>query len=463
MNGSRTKSVAKPVVKTFARLVGICAVLMATAWSARATDWTPAEITTEMWFDADDYSTITEASGAVSEWRDKSGNDRHLSQTAFPVAQPVYDATGWSGGKPTLAFDTYNAATRASTLYRDATSDGMPATGYTLFTVIDPRSIDTESWLTCFRNTDGKEHRFQINNNGFVVRSDASNGGSASAAYSTGEKILMMTLDSDVSEIRENGVQTAGNNGTYTPAAITGTFALSSRGGTDGHAGMDADLSEYILVSGAPDQETREKIEGYLAWKWGLEGSLDASHPYKAAAPASDFWTPADTTTVLWLDASDAATITQAGGTVSQWNDKSGNNYHATQGTAADQPFYTASDSILGGMPSIGTGGDYDNVWVNVPSTTAQRTYMLAYFGDGTTTPTTEHSATLSSRARVATVPTGSRAGPTAQTGTLATISTMPGHTGMAAQHPPMSCCPCPGPSGSLTLRSRGPRRASCS
>jgi hypothetical protein len=41
---------------------------------------------------------------------------------------------------------------------------------------------------------------------------------------------------------------------------------------------------------------------------------------------------------VLWLDAADTATITESGGSVSQWNDKSGNGYIFTQGTGAAQP-----------------------------------------------------------------------------------------------------------------------------
>ena len=40
----------------------------------------------------------------------------------------------------------------------------------------------------------------------------------------------------------------------------------------------------------------------------------------------------------LWLDANDSATITQVAGAVSQWNDKSGNGYNATQGTGSRQP-----------------------------------------------------------------------------------------------------------------------------
>jgi hypothetical protein len=40
----------------------------------------------------------------------------------------------------------------------------------------------------------------------------------------------------------------------------------------------------------------------------------------------------------LWLDAADTATITESGGFVSQWNDKSNNGRNFTQSTGANQP-----------------------------------------------------------------------------------------------------------------------------
>ena len=49
----------------------------------------------------------------------------------------------------------------------------------------------------------------------------------------------------------------------------------------------------------------------------------------------------------LWLDASDLSTITESGGAVSQWGDKSGNGNHATQGTGALQPT-TGTHSVNG-------------------------------------------------------------------------------------------------------------------
>lgn len=55
-------------------------------------------------------------------------------------------------------------------------------------------------------------------------------------------------------------------------------------------------------------------------------------------APIRHFWTPANITTALWLDAADVATLTEVNGRISQWSDKSGNARHATQATAAQRP-----------------------------------------------------------------------------------------------------------------------------
>lgn len=69
-------------------------------------------------------------------------------------------------------------------------------------------------------------------------------------------------------------------------------------------------------------------------------------------------WTPAEISTSLWLDASDGATITESGGKVSQWNDKSGNSRHATQGTLANRP--TTGLVTVNGLNAIDFDGADD-------------------------------------------------------------------------------------------------------
>jgi hypothetical protein len=58
-------------------------------------------------------------------------------------------------------------------------------------------------------------------------------------------------------------------------------------------------------------------------------------------------FSPLDLSPLLWVDASDETTITESGGAVSQWDDKSGNDNNLTQGTASQQPT-TGTDTVNG-------------------------------------------------------------------------------------------------------------------
>lgn len=60
----------------------------------------------------------------------------------------------------------------------------------------------------------------------------------------------------------------------------------------------------------------------------------------------------------LWLDASDTSTITQSAGAVSQWNDKSTELNHATQGTSANQP--TTNTRTINGRNVLDFDGSND-------------------------------------------------------------------------------------------------------
>ena len=59
-------------------------------------------------------------------------------------------------------------------------------------------------------------------------------------------------------------------------------------------------------------------------------------------------WSPSDLGADLlaWYDASDAGTVTESAGSVSQWDDKSGNNRHVSQGSGANQPTYNGTNEV---------------------------------------------------------------------------------------------------------------------
>eukprot|EP00962_Isochrysis_galbana_P059108 scaffold32529_cov129-Isochrysis_galbana.AAC.1 len=44
-------------------------------------------------------------------------------------------------------------------------------------------------------------------------------------------------------------------------------------------------VGEIVIVPSALNTSDRQKMEGYLAHKWGLEANLPADHPHKSAAP----------------------------------------------------------------------------------------------------------------------------------------------------------------------------------
>jgi hypothetical protein len=47
----------------------------------------------------------------------------------------------------------------------------------------------------------------------------------------------------------------------------------------------DCDVAEIILYNSQVTTQQVQTIEGYLAWKWGLQGNLPAGHPYKNSPP----------------------------------------------------------------------------------------------------------------------------------------------------------------------------------
>jgi hypothetical protein len=44
-------------------------------------------------------------------------------------------------------------------------------------------------------------------------------------------------------------------------------------------------MYEIVLVSSVITITNRQKLEGYLAHKWGLTANLPSDHPYKTVAP----------------------------------------------------------------------------------------------------------------------------------------------------------------------------------
>lgn len=92
-------------------------------------------------------------------------------------------------------------------------------------------------------------------------------------------------------------------------------------------------------------------------------------------------WTPASlgSTLAVWLDASDATSITSSGGLVSQWSDKSGNARHAVQATSSSRPTLNGSAISISDYNKFMTGA----MAANSLPTSIQVTVVFTASGSG--------------------------------------------------------------------------------
>ena len=243
--------------------------------------WTPAEITTQMWYDAADTGTITESGGAVSQWDDKSGNGYNLTQGSG-VDQPQLVTSGLNG-VDCLQGDGVNSFMSVPYVW--------PASDFSVFVVGEyVSSSGTEDSIFGYGIGGGRLYLKANSSSAFNGRT-AFNGITGLQNFSlqnpphNGPSIYNWAFDLGV----DNRVfvdatdQTSGTPSHDDPIVIPGAeMNLFSR--QDGSSPLGFKIGEFVAITDVT-QATRQLMEGYLAWKWGLEGNLPIGHPYKNVPP----------------------------------------------------------------------------------------------------------------------------------------------------------------------------------
>lgn len=124
-------------------------------------------------------------------------------------------------------------------------------------------------------------------------------GQEASGLVSTGWHVLSGIIDDEnihADAFVDGGLLASASGGfsddTYpaasVPMQIGGRYSAA---GTES-LGTPQDLAELIVVPAALSTADRQKVEGYLAHKWGLSESLPADHPYKSSPPVVEIPEP---------------------------------------------------------------------------------------------------------------------------------------------------------------------------
>jgi hypothetical protein len=234
--------------------------------------WQPSDITTSAWYDAYREDTVLESGGAVYQWNDRSGNGQNLVQ-ATGSKQPT-SGTRSINGLNTLDFSN-DVLSGALTNSIDDCS---------VIAVFQPDGV-AASYIYANAGLGGSKSRNYLLENGIDF-------GNASLSFtgSTDAKIVFGyvtdTGDGSTQGYRINGGDaTTGSvdRGVTNQAIHIGDY--NDIGGTSPYNGIIGEVLVFNSVLGDSD---RQKIEGYLAHKWGLEANLPALHPYKGFPPITN-------------------------------------------------------------------------------------------------------------------------------------------------------------------------------
>lgn len=247
--------------------------------------WSPSQIGTELWLDGSDSSTITETSGAISQWNDKSGN---IINT-YPVnssASPTYLSNGINGN-PSIDFNgtshellippsklslfgSFNTsfaivAKRDNSAGRTEITFAIGNQTYGNGISDLPRWTDNIMYSQIGLLSARPTPTSVINDQPYI---NCVTGGSLQLSYTNGELIGTGLAQSTSSNYYAEG------------GAIGSGRAVSSSGRY-----FDGKIAEVIIFSSVLSTNERQKVEGYLAHKWGLTANLPSDHPYKTGAP----------------------------------------------------------------------------------------------------------------------------------------------------------------------------------
>jgi len=231
-------------------------------------EWTPKSICSLVWYDAADLSTISTINGRVFEWRDKSGNKRHLKQSQ-ETRRPILKLNGLNGlpvvgfnrgANSSLSHEKFPTSTyRKINLYVVLKYGVFGTELADIQAICDTRHTSTAQFFIQDRPDlrDRPPYRYLTNS------VNTSNG-----EIGNGQWIqLTNIISTNITEMHVNGRYNSSNAVFSFPVfrqefAIMSTYALGRT--------VNGDCAEFIITDN-PDPLEKNKMEQYLANKWGLK------------------------------------------------------------------------------------------------------------------------------------------------------------------------------------------------
>ena len=227
--------------------------------------WTPAQWRTAVWFDAADLSTVTTVGNGVTEWRDKSGFQRHVAVPSVANSPTLRQTV--QNGLPAI---DWGAATNNLGLRNLAVSNFNPTRYLIVAHYEGPNPFSEFGGLVA--HTFGATTDVILANNtgtGWYAGSFFHNGATSATSTALPTISQPFVAASDFAQSANRTNLFVGND-RFLPGLTRGW-----RGKFFEVVGID------FVWSGAE----RARAEGYAAWKWGLVANLPATHPFKNRPP----------------------------------------------------------------------------------------------------------------------------------------------------------------------------------
>lgn len=272
------------------------------------TVWNPSMLGPALWLDAADASTITAVSGGVSQWNDKSGGNINFTQSNSTLRPTTNSQT--LNGLNVISFDGVDDNMNAG----DALDNVWTAAGggFNIFFVARNRDITSSNGTILGKGSSGLLNlrefvsylrtsisqfvalyspdptNYTVFNGGTTIASNQwvtishaySDTGTGSANTTSR---VSMTVDGSVESLTV--AVSAGNLSTIKDTTSLLSIGAIVADGTQNSANLPGEIAEIVVLPVVASTTDRQKMEGYLAHKWGLTANLPSDHPYKNVGP----------------------------------------------------------------------------------------------------------------------------------------------------------------------------------
>ena len=308
----------------------------------------------QLWLDAADRNTLfsdaagtTLATSTVGSWRDKSNNGILAISSGSPTTTTVngHTSISFNGSSQYFQKTTFTLTNSATYVAWFAVANVTNYAGVTNACIVGTNYVSNNYCQNTLYVNSGVGVIFYRNANAGTNKTLSSGAVTTNTVFQTETDYITGQY-----QINLNGSGLVSTTGGLTGAIDNGTVNLQV--GWDSYSGdsyVAGTISECLLFTSPVSPANKRAIEGYLAWKWGLQSSLLSPHPYSQLIPYSRFFQPTDILGCqLWLDAADTSSLSLTGSVVNTWKDKSGNAY---SGTSSGSP--TLVTNSQNGLPCI--------------------------------------------------------------------------------------------------------------